>query len=216
VLAEKVGPTGRVVGFDFNPDAVARAQAVVAELALDEVQVVVGELGTVPPEELGAPFDLAFTRCFLMHQPDTQRALTHVAQLLRPGGWIVSLEPLSEPPPMSHPPLPALRDYWELLHEVMGSLGVSPHTVAELPRAGRAAGLEVVVTSGSFGCLDAADGFELHAATLAAFRDRVLSSGAADAAAVDGILKALTEARSSDYDWVSSPVYLDVAFRKPE
>ena len=36
---------------------------------------------------LGGPFDLAYTRCFLMHQSDTARTLARIADIVRPG-WL--------------------------------------------------------------------------------------------------------------------------------
>jgi SAM-dependent methyltransferase len=57
---------------------------------------------------VGGPFDLAYTRLFLMHQPDPVRTLSQIAGLLRPGGRVVAQEALRSPPPRSHPHLGAL------------------------------------------------------------------------------------------------------------
>jgi len=86
VLAEMVGPGGRVVGVDFNASAIQRARSMVAALALENVELAVGDIHDLDPATLGGPFDLAFTRCFLMHQADPVRTLGQIAGFLRPGG----------------------------------------------------------------------------------------------------------------------------------
>jgi SAM-dependent methyltransferase len=96
-MAEMVGPGGRVVGVDFSEPAVKQARAVASALGLGNVQVVAGDLHDLDAAALGGPFDLAYTRLFLMHQPDPVRTLQRIAALLRPGGWLVAQEPLPYP-----------------------------------------------------------------------------------------------------------------------
>src|SRR5215472_11217263 len=95
VLAEMVGPAGRVVGVDFSEPAIQRARSAVAALGLENVELVAGDIHDLDTAALGGPFDLAFTRLFLMHQADPVRTLGQIASLLRPGGWIVAHEALS-------------------------------------------------------------------------------------------------------------------------
>ena len=125
------------------------------------MEVVAGDLHELDPAALGGPFDLAFTRLFLMHQPDPVRTLRHIADLLRPGGWLVAQEPLPSPTPRSHPHLDALTGYWELIYELLHRAGVPAGAVEDLPRSARQAGLEVTAMSGSFLTLDPELGFEL-------------------------------------------------------
>src|ERR1700722_13370197 len=117
VLAEMAGPAGRVVGVGVSPAAVQQARAVVAALELGNVEVIAGDLHDLDAAALGGPFDLAYTRLFLMHQADPVRTLRHIADLLRPGGWLVAQEPLPAPAPRSHPHLEALTGAWDLVHE---------------------------------------------------------------------------------------------------
>src|SRR5262249_57316000 len=118
MLAEMVGPSGRVVGVDFNESAVELARSVVATLALNNVEVVVGDVHDLDLAAFGGPFDLAYTRCFLMHQPDPVRVLSRIADVVRPGGWIVAHEPVPSPSPRSYPPLALLVSFCELLYEL--------------------------------------------------------------------------------------------------
>ena len=219
VLAEMVGPAGRVVGVDFSEPAIQRARSVVAALGLSNVELAAGDIHDLDAAILGGPFDLAFTRCFLMHQADPVRTLRQIAGLLRPGGWIVAHEPLPNPPPRSHPHLSALAAYWDLAHEVMELAGAPRGIVEGLDRAARAAGLEVTDTSGYFTIVDPELGFDVHAATLAAARDRAVALGIA-AGRIDDLLLNLRAAKSraaksGEYEWVSTPFFLDLALRKP-
>src|ERR1700729_47954 len=89
VLAELVGPAGRVVGVDVSELAVTRARSVANALQLGNTEVVAGDIHRLDPAALGAPFDLAFTRLFLMHQADPVQSLRAIARLVRPGGWVI-------------------------------------------------------------------------------------------------------------------------------
>ena len=70
LLAELVGPSGRVVGVDFSEAAIQRARSVTGALGLENVDLVAGDIHELGAATLGGPFDLAFTRAFLMHQAD--------------------------------------------------------------------------------------------------------------------------------------------------
>ncbi|MGB9186073.1 MAG: methyltransferase domain-containing protein [Solirubrobacteraceae bacterium] len=215
VLAEMVGPSGHVVGVDFNESAIQRARSVIATLALDNVEVVAGEVNELDPSVLGGPFDLAYTRCFLMHQSDMAKTLARIADVVRPGGWIVCQEPLRAPAPRSHPPLEALSDYWELLHALLGGAGVRQDSVESLRRVAADCALEEHGATGFFSVMSPADGFDIHAGTLTAIRERATRTGIATAERIDELLAALRTAKPEKYQWVSTPFFLDVALRKP-
>ena len=216
VMAELVGPAGRVVGVDFSESTIRQAQAVVAALALDNVGLVAGDIHTLDPAALGGPFDLAYTRLFLMHQADPVRTLSQIAGVLRPGGFLVAQEPLRSPAPRSHPHLDALGTYWDLLHEVMERVGGVPHNaVDDLERSARSAGLEVVDAGGYFQTMAPALGFDLHASTLAAARERLVRSGIASEQQIDELVGELRAATAGGYEWVTAPFFRDLTLRKP-
>jgi SAM-dependent methyltransferase len=214
VMGEMVGSAGRVVGVDVSEAAVERARAVVAALELGNVEVVAGDLHALDAAALGGPFDLAFTRNFLVHQADPGRTLRHIADLLRPGGWLVAQEPLPSPPPRSHPHLEAVTGAWDLWREVLHRAGVPAGAVEDLPRSARRAGLEVTAMSGSFLTLDPEVGFENYAATIATARERGIQLGIA-AERIDGLVRDLRAAKGGGYEWTTSPFYLGLALRKP-
>jgi SAM-dependent methyltransferase len=215
VLAEMVGPTGQAVGIDFNESTVERARSVLGELGIANAQVLAGDVHDLDLAALGGPFDLAYTRCFLMHQADPARCLRAVADLLRPGGWIVAQEPLRFPAPLSYPPLEALGTYWDLMHEVMEGAGIPHGLVDSLPRFARSVGLEAVAASGSFRLNEPELALDVHGATLAAFRDRALGSGIVTTHEIDALLAALRVDPAKPLEWVSSPLFLDLTFCKP-
>ena len=214
VLAEMVGLAGRVVGVDVSQAAVQRARAVVAALELGNVEVVAGDLHELDAATLGGPFDLAYTRLFLMHQADPVRTLRHIADLLRPGGWLVAREPLPSPPPRSHPHLEALTGHRDLAYELLHRAGVPAGAVEDLPRSARQAGLEVTAMSGSFMVEDPEVMFEIWASGVAAARERGMQFGIA-AERFDGLVRDPRAAKGGGYEWLSGPFVLELALRKP-
>jgi SAM-dependent methyltransferase len=216
VMAEMVGPGGRVVGVDFSEPAIERARSVVAALELGNVELFAGDIHEIGPAAVGGPFDLAYTRFFLMHQPDPVRTLSQIARLLRPGGWLVVQEALRSPPPRSHPHLDALGTYWDLAYQVLERAGGAPHGAVDgLAGSARAAGLDVVDVNGSFAIVDPELGFDLHAATLLAARERAVASGIAAGPQIDDLAGDIRAAKGGGYEWVSTPFMLDLTLRKP-
>jgi SAM-dependent methyltransferase len=216
VMAEMVGPAGRVVGVDVSEPAVQRARSVVAALELGNVELFAGDIHELGAAAVGGPFNLAYTRLFLMHQPDPLRTLSQIAGLLRPGGWLVAQEALRSPPPRSHPHLDVLGAYWDLLYELLERAGGVPRGAIDgLAGSARAAGLEVVAVDGSFATMDPELGFDLHAATVLAARERAVASGIASGQQIDDLISDLRAAKGGGYEWVSGPFFLDLTLRKP-
>jgi ubiquinone/menaquinone biosynthesis C-methylase UbiE len=216
VMAEMAGPAGRVVGVDLSEPTVQRARSVVAALQLGNVEVFAGDIHELDAAAVGGPFDLAYTRFFLMHQPDPVRTLGQIVRLLRPGGWVVAQEALRSPPPRSYPHVDALGAYWDLVHEVMERAGGASHDAVDgLAESARAAGLEVVAADGSFSVMDPELGFGLHAATLLAARERAVASGIASGQQIDDLASDLRAAKDRGCQWVSMPFVLDLTLRKP-
>jgi SAM-dependent methyltransferase len=182
-------------------------------LGVDHGRVMVADVHHLDPDEAGAPFDVAYCRCFLMHQADPVETLRAMGRLLRPGGWIVAQEPLRFPPPVSHPRVAAQERYWELMYLTMEASGIPSYSVETLPRSAEAAGLEVVHVGGfNRPALDAA-GLELHLMTLEALQARIVGSGIATDTEVAALLAEMRRAMSSDLQWSASPFFLDLAMR---
>jgi SAM-dependent methyltransferase len=217
VLAELVGPGGRVVGVDMNESAVERARSVVDALGLENVRLVVGNVNDLDATALGGPFDLAFTRLFLVHQADLAAALRQIADLLTPGGAIVAQEPLRDPPPFAVPHLDQLARCWHLVADLVQANGVPTELLASLPQAAAAAGLRVERVDGSF-VIDRqpARTLRIYSTTLAAVRSGAIAAGLANAAEIDGLIAALEAAAGDAIEWVSSPFFTDVIMRRTD
>ena len=176
VMAEMVGPGGRVVGVDFSEPAIERARSVVAALELGNVELVAGDIHEIGPAAVGGPFDLAYTRFFLMHQPDPVRTFSQIARLLRPGGRVVARRRCAARP-RGHIPTSMLLDLPGSGVPGAGAGRGVPHGAVDgLAGSARAAGLDVVDVNGSFPIVDPELGFDLHAATLLAARERAVAS----------------------------------------
>lgn len=89
LVAQRVGPAGRVTGVDRDPLAVALARERARQLGVSHVNFVEGDLRTVP---LDAGYDAAVGRFVLMYLADPVAALGRIADLVRPGGVVAFQE----------------------------------------------------------------------------------------------------------------------------
>jgi SAM-dependent methyltransferase len=94
-LADRVGPTGRVLATDIDP-------RFLESLKRPNLEVRRHDIAVDPLPE--AAFDLVHARLVLMHLPDREKALAHMISALKPGGWLVDEEYDSA----SMPPDPAV------------------------------------------------------------------------------------------------------------
>jgi SAM-dependent methyltransferase len=214
VLAELVGESGRVTGVDLNPAAIQRAQALASSLGLANVRAVVADADDLDSAALGGPFDLAYTRLFLLHQRDAARTLARIATVVRPGGWIIAQEPLRDPTPRSSPEHDSLMPGWHMMADLVTGFSGSDAAADDLPRRAAGSGLEVVRVDGSFAIDRPQRMFPIYAASLDAMRERAIAAGLVTAAELDALTGPL-KAAGGDYDWVTSPFFLDVTMRKP-
>jgi SAM-dependent methyltransferase len=172
-------------------------------------------LGRNSRSRVRSPFDLAYMRLFLMHQPDPARTLRQIPGLLRPGGWLVAQEALRSPPPRSHPHLDVLGAYWDLLYELLERAGGVPRGAIDcLAGSARSAGLEVVAVDGSFATMGPERGFDLHG-HIAGGAERAAASGIASGQQLDDLVSDLRAAKGDGYEWVSGPFFLDLTLLKP-
>ncbi len=91
-LAEAVGSGGRVVGIDHSEAFVAEARARV-DTAGFAATVTVQEADAYHLPFLEGTFDTAHCERVLMHLEEPGAALAEMKRVVRPGGWIVAVEP---------------------------------------------------------------------------------------------------------------------------
>jgi demethylmenaquinone methyltransferase / 2-methoxy-6-polyprenyl-1,4-benzoquinol methylase len=89
VLADRVGPFGRVVAVDLSPEMVRRGTANTGDLV--QLEFILGDALALPFED--ARFDAATIAFGLGTLPDLAAGLRELRRVVRPGGRVVCLEP---------------------------------------------------------------------------------------------------------------------------
>jgi ubiquinone/menaquinone biosynthesis C-methylase UbiE len=137
LLADIVGPSGQVVGFDRSEAAIAAARAKADARGATNVTFHVGVIDAL---ELGGPFDAAVGRYVLQFQDDPAALLAAVAAHVGPGGVVVFHE-LAWDGVSSEPPVKSFERLRAWLTEAVARSGASVHAGLELPRTFIDAGL---------------------------------------------------------------------------
>jgi hypothetical protein len=103
------------------------------------------------------------------------------------------------------------------VYQVVEQAGGVPRAAVDgLAGSARAAGLDVVAVDGNFAIMNSELGFDLHAGTLLAARERAVAAGIATGQQIDDLVNDLRAAKDGGYEWVSTPFFLDLTLRKPE
>jgi SAM-dependent methyltransferase len=87
LAAEKVGPSGRVIGIDMTPRMIERARQNARSAGLDQVEFRQGRLEALPVED--ASIDAVTSNCVINLVPDKSRVFVEVHRVLKPGGRLV-------------------------------------------------------------------------------------------------------------------------------
>ncbi|MFD0985666.1 class I SAM-dependent methyltransferase [Methyloligella solikamskensis] len=91
-MAQGVGPQGAVTGIEIDPGLVGMAREALRHRSGTTFDVVQGDINTFDGDLPGAPFDLTFCRCFLMHLPDPVAVLSKMRDWTKPGGVVIAQE----------------------------------------------------------------------------------------------------------------------------
>lgn len=171
-LAERVGPSGRVLATDIDVSWTREAGSPVVEVRRHDVA------RDDPPDEL---FDLVHARLVLVHVADRDRALRSMAAVLRPGGRLLledadpALQPLSSPD--EHGPRERLANRIRTgFRAMLAERGADLAYGRRLPRLLREAGLTEVAAEAYFP-IASPDCDLLETATIAHIRDGLVASG---------------------------------------
>jgi SAM-dependent methyltransferase len=119
MLAETVGPSGRVVGIDFDPIKLAAAAADVDRAGLRNVKF--QETDVLQWRE-SSSYDVVYGRFILSHLPDSPRMIANMRDALRPGGVIV-LEDIDFSGSFCHPDNDGYKRYCEWYRAVVERRG---------------------------------------------------------------------------------------------
>ena len=87
-MAERVGPDGRVLGIDADPELGAMTQAMLRAAGHGQCAVVARDLTAADPIPAG-PFDLVYARLLLFHLPERVAVLARLWDAVAPGGQLL-------------------------------------------------------------------------------------------------------------------------------
>jgi SAM-dependent methyltransferase len=197
-LAEKVGPTGKVVATDIDTSLIAAA----AHLP---VEVRVHDVGTEEPPAEG--FDLVHARLVLVHVPDRERALRSMIQALRPGGLLLvedadpALQPLICPDEYG-PEQRLANRLRQGFRKLLAERGADLSYGRKLPRLLREAGLGDVTADAYFPMTSPAC-TALEAATVRQIRGRLVAAGLATDEEID---QHLANVETGSMDLATAPM----------
>ncbi|MEU8969758.1 methyltransferase domain-containing protein [Streptomyces monashensis] len=197
-LAEKVGPTGRVVATDIDTSLIAAA-------AHPPVEVRVHDVGTEEPPAEG--FDLVHARLVLVHVPDRERALRSMIQALRPGGLLLvedadpALQPLICPDEYG-PEQRLANRLRQGFRKLLAERGADLSYGRKLPRLLREAGLGDVTADAYFPMTSPAC-TALEAATVRQIRGRLVAAGLATDEEID---QHLANVETGSMDLATAPM----------
>ncbi|MEV5984224.1 methyltransferase domain-containing protein [Streptomyces sp. NPDC052051] len=197
-LAEKVGPTGKVLATDIDTSwAVAAARP--------PIDIRTHDVGAEEPPEEG--FDLVHARLVLVHVPDRERALRSMIKALRPGGRLLiedadpALQPLACPD--EYGPEQRLANRLRTsFRKLLADRGADLSYGRRLPRLLREAGLRDVAADAAFPVASPACS-ALEAATIRQVRDRLVAAGLATDEEID---QHLSHVASGTMDLAMAPM----------
>jgi arsenite methyltransferase len=86
IAAEKVGPTGKVIGLDMTPEMIERARRNAKEAGIANVEFRFGEAEKMPVEDTSV--DWVISNCVINLSPDKPAVFAEIGRILRPGGRI--------------------------------------------------------------------------------------------------------------------------------
>ncbi len=87
LAANKVGPTGKVIGVDMTPEMIEKARANAAKAGYKNVEFRQGEIENLPVDD--DTIDLIISNCVINLVPDKKKAFREAFRVLRPGGRLM-------------------------------------------------------------------------------------------------------------------------------
>jgi SAM-dependent methyltransferase len=139
VLAERVGPSGRVTGIDIDAPLGEQALAMLRAEGHGHCDFAHVDLTARDPIP-GAPFDLVYARLLLFHLPERVAVLRRLWDAVAPGGHLL----IQDYDVRSSDVLPALDsiDEWRrVVHAAFDARGADPEVGAKLPQLFARAGI---------------------------------------------------------------------------
>jgi len=87
LAAERVGPSGKVIGVDMTPEMIAKARMNAKKLNISNVDFRRGEIEHLPVEDDSV--DVVISNCVINLSPDKRAVFGETFRTLKPGGRII-------------------------------------------------------------------------------------------------------------------------------
>lgn len=211
LLAHRVGPTGRVVGVDFDRDILRLAETEARQAHLGQVTYRWADAENL---QLPSEFDLVYARFLMSHLRHPDQSLAGMIAAARRGGWI-STEDIDFDGQFCHPPSRAFDRYGELYQAVVRRKGADPTLGRKLPALFLEAGLHEVQLEVIQPTFRTGQGKRLAAVTMARIASSVVAENLADAAEVEAITAELEEYARDETTVMSAPRVVQCWARRP-
>jgi SAM-dependent methyltransferase len=216
-LAEIVGSSGIVVGMDRSQESLAKAREILDRIGRSWVELLEGDANAEDLAQVSrrGPFDLAFCRLFLIHQPNPAATLRNIARLVRPGGKIIVQEPfLDGLQGVGLPPDLEVAKGLEMIAAAIRTYGGHPSVAGRMEEVASDAGLELVNQSGYFHYEPGRDAFGFGAASIRAGRRGIPTLQYPDQE-IDALLEWLDLAAAADGGRYAIGFLISAEFRVP-
>jgi SAM-dependent methyltransferase len=139
LMAERVGPTGRVTGIDVDAALGAQAEAMLHTAGHRQCRFAAHDISAGEPIP-GAPFDLVYVRLLIFHVPERVAVLRRLWDAVAPGGHLL-VQDYDLSSIATLPALASLDELLDVLFAAFTAAGCDVHAGTRLPDYFRRAGI---------------------------------------------------------------------------
>jgi ubiquinone/menaquinone biosynthesis C-methylase UbiE len=201
MMAELVGPAGKITGIDLDAEILALAERDRVEQRVENLQYVhrgIYDAGFLKE------FDFVYARFLLSHLNDPLKAVAQMRVAARPGGKVV-VEDLQFSGHFSWPENAAFKRYLELYTRTVEQKGGNAELGPQIPGIFRDAGLQDVGFDIIQPAFEDGPGKQMGYITLEKIKQAVINAGVADEQEVDKILRELDAFTKDERTMISMP-----------